>query len=221
MPAPKLIDHFEVIRELGQGGMGKVYLARDSRLDRPVAIKVVTIEAKTAEEQIERDDFLERLKREAKIAAALEHPGIVTIYHSGEHGNEPYVVMQFIEGPTLETLVHAAARLDRAEAMRILGEVAAALDYAHSKGVIHRDIKPPNIMLAGGRIAKVCDFGIAKFMTSNGSNTIIGTPYYMSPEQLQGSPLSGRTDQWSLAIMAYEILTGGCRSEGRIGWGRS
>src|ERR1022692_2368765 len=115
----KQIDHFEVIRELGHGGMGKVYLARDLRLDRNVAIKVVTIEARTENERIERDDFLERLKREAKIAAALDHPGIVTVYHVGEHGNEPYVVMQFIDGPTLETLTHAGARLDRPELLRI------------------------------------------------------------------------------------------------------
>src|ERR1022692_324985 len=199
MPAPKQIDHFEVIRELGQGGMGKVYLAMDQRLGRHVAIKVVTIEARTENERIERHDFLERLRREAPIAAALDHPGIVTIFHVGEHGDEPYVVMQFIDGPTLETLVKPGARFDRAEAMRILREVAGALDYAHSKGIIHRDIKPPNIMLASNRVAKICDFGIAKFVASNGPNSVLmGTPSYMSPERLQGKPLDGKTDQWSL-----------------------
>ncbi|HLJ48470.1 MAG TPA: serine/threonine-protein kinase [Bryobacteraceae bacterium] len=209
------IDHFEIVRELGRGGMGRVYLARDTRLERQVAIKVVNLEpAETETERKERAAVTERLLREARIAATLDHPGIVTIYQVGISevaGDQvPYIAMQFIDGPTLEALLGLNVPLDAGETKRILREVAAALDHAHERGVTHRDIKPSNIMVARNRAAKVCDFGIAKSATASRtqSSLLLGTPYYMSPEQLKYQTVDGRSDQWALAVVAYRMVTG-------------
>jgi formylglycine-generating enzyme required for sulfatase activity/tRNA A-37 threonylcarbamoyl transferase component Bud32 len=178
-------------------------------MGRHVAIKLVILEAHTEKEHQDRDRFLRQLKREAQTAASLRHPGIVTIHHMGRFGNDPYVVMEYVDGSTLESLAGRSGTLDRTEALRILRDVAEALDYAHGKGVIHRDIKPPNIMLAADGTVKICDFGIAKFVESKtASSVLMGTGAYMSPERLQGEAHDGRTDQWSLAIMTYELLTG-------------
>jgi serine/threonine-protein kinase len=162
MADPKYIDHFEILRELGHGGMGKVYLARDIRLDRQVAIKLVSL-TRADQNQEERESFSDLLLREARIAAALDHPGIVAIHQIGSIDHQPFIVMQFVDGPNLEPLLDSRP-FDRGQTLRILYEVAAALDHAHDNGVIHRDIKPPNIMLAHGQTVKLCDFGIAKSM---------------------------------------------------------
>jgi TPR repeat protein/predicted Ser/Thr protein kinase len=211
MTGPRLIDHFEILRELGKGGMGKVFLARDTVLGRQVAVKLVSVEeAESEEERRQRAIFVERLEREAKIAAALDHPGIVTIYSVGWYCDQPYVVMQFVDGPTLDSLLRAGGPFDREETKRILKEVADALDHAHEMGVIHRDIKPPNIMLGRGGMVKICDFGIAKsaMLPRKASSMLMGTPYYMAPEQLTYKPVDRRADQWALAVVAYRMLTG-------------
>jgi len=205
------IDHYEILRELGHGGMGKVYLARDLSLDRLVAIKVVSLEvAATEKERKEREAFTERLIREAKISAALDHSGIVTIHQVGLFEKQPYIVMQFIDGPTLESLLAQGTKLAHGEISRILKEAAGALDHAHDSGVIHRDIKPPNIMLTRSHSVKICDFGVAKSaaLSHKTSGLLMGTPYYMAPEQLTFKPVDRRTDQWALGIVAYQMLAG-------------
>lgn len=210
----KRIGQFEILRELGRGGMGKVYLANDTLLDRKVAIKVVSF-ALVEREQADLEVFSERLVREAKIAASLDHPGIVAVYQVGrvdekpEKPGKPYIVMQFVDGPDLDSLLTHHS-FERRETVRILKEVGFALDYAHEKGVIHRDIKPANIMLAHGQTVKLCDFGIAKSMAPLGkaSSVLMGTPNYMAPEQLMYKPLDRRTDQWALGVVAYLMLSG-------------
>jgi serine/threonine protein kinase len=211
MDIPRLIDHFQILKELGRGGMGTVYLAHDMNLDRNVAIKVVNLDSVNNErEQKDRDLLAERLVREARISAALDHPGIVTILQVGLYGNRPYLVMQYVEGPTLEALLSAALPFDPMETARIIGETAAALDHAHELKIIHRDIKPANIMLAHGRTVKICDFGIARsaMLPQNTSTGLMGTPHFMSPEQLTYKQVDRQADQWALGIIAYRMLTG-------------
>jgi len=194
--------------------MGRVYLAKDMLLDRQVAIKVVNL-ALVEQNEGELEGFSDRLIREARIAAALDHPGIVAIYqvgrveHTRDTPGEPYIVMQFIDGPDLDSLL-ARKRFEGREAIRILKEVGAALDHAHEKGVIHRDIKPANIMLANGQTVKLCDFGIAKSNVPlrKVSSVLMGTPQFMAPEQLMYRPHDRRTDQWALAVVAYLMLSG-------------
>lgn len=211
MANPTRIEHFEIVRELGRGGMGKVYLARDTQLERSVAIKVVTFDGPPAEhDRQEREAFSQRLLREAKIAATLEHPGIVVIYQGGVVDDQPFIVMQYVDGATLDALLEAGRPFDHVSVRRVLNEVAAALDYAHDMGVIHRDIKPANIILTRTGAAKICDFGIAKsaVLSTKPSSVLMGTPHYMAPEQLSYEPVDRRTDQWALAVMAYRLLAG-------------
>src|SRR6185437_15211879 len=141
----------------------------------------------------------------------LSHPGIVTIYDVEQQGDLAYIAMEYVDGPTLDALLSEGQPLAAARMFGILGQTANALDYAHSKGIVHRDIKPANIMIAGDGTVKITDFGIAKITASDQftmTGSIVGTPHYMSPEQVQGHPVDGRSDQFSLAVIAYEMLTG-------------
>ena len=141
----------------------------------------------------------------------LSHPGIVTIYDVEQQGDLAYIAMEYVDGPTLDQMLSEPAPLDAERMFSILGQTAVALDYAHSKGIVHRDIKPANIMLSGDGTAKIADFGIAKITAAENltmTGSIVGTPHYMSPEQVQGQPVDGRSDQFSLAVIAYEMLTG-------------
>ena len=153
----------------------------------------------------------ERLFREARSAGMLSHPGIVTIYDVEQQGDLAYIAMEYVDGPTLDQVLSEPDPMDGGRMFSILGQTAVALDYAHSKGIVHRDIKPANIMLSDDGTAKIADFGIAKITAAENltmTGSIVGTPHYMSPEQVQGQPVDGRSDQFSLAVIAYEMLTG-------------
>src|SRR5690348_11517291 len=189
--------------------MGVVYLTNDPNIGRAVAIK--TIRLSEVHKPEERKRLRERLVREARSAGMLSHPGIVTIYVVVQQGGLAYIAMEFVDGPTLDQLLSAAQPLPPEQMFGILSQTATALDYAHQKGIVHRDIKPANIMIAADGAAKITDFGIAKITTSEQftmTGSIVGTPHYMSPEQVQGQPIDGRSDQFSLAVIGYEMLTG-------------
>lgn len=202
------IGRYRVIREIGRGAMGVVYLAEDPAIGRTVAIKTIRLTDASSDE--ERKFLRERLFREARSAGILSHPGIVTIYDIYEEDNVCYVFMEYVDGPTLEKLMHGDQPLDGKTVLHVLEETAAALDYAHGKGIVHRDIKPANIMMASDGAVKITDFGVAKFTSQQATNTgvLLGTPSYMSPEQISDAKISGRSDQFSLAVIAYQMLAG-------------
>ncbi|HEV8195191.1 MAG TPA: protein kinase, partial [Gemmatimonadales bacterium] len=205
--AAALSDRYQIVRELGEGGMATVYLARDLKHHRQVAVKVLRPELSSALGP-------ERFLREIETTANLRHPHILPLYDSGEADGFLFYVMPFVEGESLRDRLKRDKQLPLDDALRITREVADALSYAHSKGVIHRDIKPENILLESGH-AVVADFGIAKAVSVAGGQTLtrtgmsIGTPQYMSPEQAAGeSDLDGRSDLYSLACVLYEMLAG-------------
>src|ERR1039457_6229671 len=203
------IGRYKIVRELGRGAMGVVYHAIDPNIGRPVAIKTIYFGGTRKPEEIERQR--ERLFREARSAGMLSHPGIVTIYDVEQQGDLAYIAMEYVDGPTLDQVLSEANPLNAERMFGILAQTAVALDYAHSKGIVHRDIKPANIMLSADGTAKIADFGIAKITAAENltmTGSIVGTPHYMSPEQVQGQPVDGRSDQFSLAVIAYEMLTG-------------
>jgi serine/threonine-protein kinase len=206
-----LVDRFEIQRELGRGGMAIVYLARDRKLGRLVALKVLLPEVAAA---LGPDRFL----REIQIAAKLSHPHILPLYDSGAVDDQLFYVMPYVEGESLRQRLDREGQLPVVEAVRFATEVAAALDYAHQQGIVHRDIKPENILLHTGQ-AIVADFGIARAIDAaaiesgayaeiTASGVVLGTPRYMSPEQITGDPLDGRTDVYALGCVLYEMLTG-------------
>ncbi|HEY2374911.1 MAG TPA: serine/threonine-protein kinase [Gemmatimonadaceae bacterium] len=201
-----LASQYAVERELGRGGMGAVFLARDVRLDRFVAIKVLPPHL-AAESEL-RELFL----REARTAGRLSHPNIVAVFRADELAGHPFFAMPFIEGENLAERVSAQGPLPAADAVRFLREVAWALAYAHARGVVHRDVKPENIMIEhGSGRAIVTDFGIARVefgptLTQDG--LIVGTASYMSPEQIDGESLDGRSDLYALGIVGFLLLSG-------------
>lgn len=203
------IGRYKVERELGRGAMGVVYLATDPSIGRPVAIK--TIRIRDINDTRHRDKLRERLFREARSAGVLSHPNIVTIYDMDEVDDLAYIAMAFVNGPTLEKILASDQPLSGLKMLRILRQTATALDYAHSRGIVHRDVKPANIMTDEDGAVKITDFGIARITEgaqSTETKTVAGTPNYMSPEQVQGFAVDGRSDQFSLAVIAFEILTG-------------
>ncbi len=201
---------FEIERLLGKGGMAMVYLAREIHLDRKVAIKVLPPE-------LTFGHGVERFKREAKTAAALDHPHIIPIYRIASGGKLFWYAMKYLEGRSLEQHLKERSRLSLDEVVRILQPVAEALEYAHEHRVVHRDIKPANVMLDARNRVTVTDFGIAKALTEGtltASGSVIGTPFYMSPEQGMGKLVTGASDQYSVAVMAYRMLSGQVPFEG-------
>ncbi|MBZ5592463.1 MAG: protein kinase [Acidobacteriia bacterium] len=203
------IGRYQIVKELGHGAMGVVYQAVDPTIGRQVAIK--TIRLTEVDDPDERAKLRERLFREARSAGILSHPGIVTIYDMEERGDIAFIAMEYVDGPTLDQLLSSKQPIAPERLINILRQTAAALDYAHAKGIVHRDIKPANIMMASDGAVKITDFGIAKVTTSQQytqTGTILGTPNYMSPEQVQGLAVTGRADQFSLAVIAFEMLTG-------------
>ncbi len=203
-----LHKRYHLERELGKGGMGAVYLARDLQLERLVAIKVLPPELAV------RPELRERFLRETRLAAGFSHPNIVAVHAVEDHPQLLAFVMGFVEGETLGQRVRRAGPLNGAEAVRMLQEVAWALSYAHGRGVVHRDIKPDNILIerATGR-ALLTDFGIARSSAAGVSNLtqvgeVVGTPQFMSPEQAAGEPLDGRSDLYSLGVVAFFAVTG-------------
>ena len=203
------IGRYEIVSELGRGAMGVVYRARDPKIGREVAVK--TIRLGNHADASEIGELRRRLFREAQSAGRLSHPGIVTIFDVDEEDGLAFITMELVEG---EQLSHSrAASLEIGPKIgflnELLGMAGAALDYAHSRGIIHRDIKPANIMVTEGGI-KIMDFGVAHIASSQltRTGTMVGTPNYMSPEQVRGDPVDGRSDQFSLAVIVYELLTG-------------
>ena len=201
------IGRYLIRRELGRGAMGVVYDAVDPLIGRSVAVKVIRL--KEVSEPGEAEFLRERLFREARSAGQLFHPGIVIILDVGREGDSAFIAMECVDGPTLQQILASGRPIRTQEAIRILQQTAAALDYAHQHGIVHRDIKPANIMLQGEVTVKVADFGIAKIMSGHTTVTgvVMGTPSYMSPEQLEARAVDGRSDQFSLAVVAYELLT--------------
>jgi len=201
-----LADRYRIERRLGAGGMATVYLAEDTKLGRRVAVKVLRPELAAA---IGPERFL----REIRITANLEHPHILSLHDSGEADGLLYYVMPFVDGESLRDLLHRSGSLEPEHALRITQQVASALDFAHRQGVIHRDIKPENILLKDGE-ALVADFGIALGFSRADATRLtetglsLGTPYYMSPEQATSTDIDGRSDEYALACMLYEMLSG-------------
>lgn len=205
---PKSIGRFEIEGVLGRGAMGVVYVARDPVIGRKVALKTLVL----PEGVEEAEEFRVRFLREAQAAGILNHPGIVTVYDAGvdEATSLSYIAMELVEGRSLRDLLRQNYPFSYSEVARIGAALAMALDYAHSKGVVHRDIKPANVLLTDQGQVKITDFGVARVATSNLTTTgqFIGTPNYMSPEQVTGSPVDGRCDLFSLGVVLFELLTG-------------
>jgi serine/threonine-protein kinase len=211
MVRQELNEEYEILDELGRGGMAIVFKAKEKQLDREVAIKVLPFSLAFDKE------FVERFQREARTSAKLEHPNIIPIYRVGKSGRIIYFVMKFLRGKPLSNILATRGSLPPAEIKRILAEVGRALAYAHKKEIVHRDIKPDNIMFDEHGHAVVTDFGIAKAASGGkltGTGMSIGTPHYMSPEQAKAQSLDGRSDIYSLGVVAYQCLTGGVPFDG-------
>src|SRR5579859_47211 len=207
----QLKEEYEILDELGRGGMAIVFKAREKQLERDVAIKVLPFSLAFDKE------FVERFQREARTSAKLEHPGIIPIYRVGKSGRVIYFVMKFLRGKPLSAVLSQRGALPPADIRRILTEVGRALGYAHKSNIVHRDIKPDNIMFDDLGQAVVTDFGIAKAASGGkltGTGMAIGTPHYMSPEQARAQSLDGRSDIYSLGAVAYVCLTGAVPFDG-------
>src|SRR5918993_1214761 len=219
LPPNTRLDRYEIRSQIGAGGMGEVFLAQDTKLDRKVAIKFLN-------EEFSRDaDKLNRFIQEAKAASALNHPNILTVYEVGEADGKHYIAAEFIEGRTLREHLSAKEPISLSAILKIGVQVSEALAAAHQAGIIHRDIKPENIMLREDGYAKVLDFGLAKLTEKKKSERVslegetkafvktnpgmvMGTVSYMSPEQARGKETDARTDIWSLGVVLYEMLAG-------------
>ena len=199
-------NRYQIIRKIGDGGMAFVYEAKDKLLNRTVAVKVLRPEF------VDDEEFLKKFKREAEAVASLSHPNIVNVYDVGEDGKVNYIVMEYIDGQNLKDIIKNEGTLDEYTALDITKQIAMALSAAHKKGIVHRDIKPHNILISNeGRIVKVADFGIAKAVTNStmtNVGNIIGSVHYFSPEQAKGNSVNSTADLYSLGIVLYEMIIG-------------
>jgi serine/threonine-protein kinase len=206
-----LSDRYELGEILGFGGMSEVHLARDVRLHRDVAVKVLRAD-------LARDpSFYLRFRREAQNAAALNHPAIVAVYDTGEaetpSGPLPYIVMEYVDGVTLRDIIHNDGPMPPRRALEVIADACQALNFSHQHGIVHRDVKPANIMISKAGAVKVMDFGIARALADGGNSVtqtaaVIGTAQYLSPEQARGEQVDARSDVYSLGCVLYELLTG-------------
>src|SRR5215470_15880664 len=219
------VSHYRILEKLGAGGMGEVYLAEDMKLGRKVAIKILS------EEYTTNRDRLHRFEQEACAASALNHPNILTIHEVGNDEGRHYIATEYIDGLTLRRKI-GGAQLEASEILDIAVQVASALEEAHAAGIIHRDIKPDNIMVRRNGYVKVLDFGLAKLTESSidrepsdgeastrvlvqtDAGVVMGTSHYMSPEQARGKPVDARSDIWSLGVVIYEMVAGRTPFEG-------
>ncbi len=202
------LGRYEIISELGRGAMGIVYKARDPLIERIVAIKAINLQNLT---QSEKADYEARFYQEAKVVGRLNHPNIVTIHDLGESGDVAYIAMELMEGSELQNFIADNPNLSIDDKLDIAIQVATGMAYAHQHGIVHRDIKPSNIMVLNGNHVKVADFGIAKMTSSllhTQTGVIVGSPLYMSPEQVLNLPTDSRSDIFALGIVLYQMLTG-------------
>jgi len=206
--APSAIGRYQITGTLGFGAMGAVYKAYDPFFKRILAIKTIRLDIPPGSPQYQT--FIERFYQEARISGTLSHPHIVTVFDGGQEDGAPFLAMEFVDGKTIGSLLDGGARFKPERVIGLVSQVAEALDYAHSKGVVHRDIKPTNLIVYEGDKVKVSDFGIAKLADSDitHSGALLGTPSYMSPEQAMGEKLDGRSDIFSLGVVAFEMLSG-------------
>jgi predicted Ser/Thr protein kinase len=205
MMSIQTVGRYEITGELGRGAMGVVYKALDPTIGRTVALKTMRLDVHGLDAQ----EMVRRFQNEARAAGVLNHPNIVTIYDAGEQDGIFYIAMEFIEGTTLHELLVEKRVLATDEVLQLTRQICRGLDYAHSNSIVHRDIKPANIMITGNGTVKIMDFGIAKSggqVTNTGQ--VLGTPNYMSPEQVKGRQLDGRSDLFSLGVILYEMMTG-------------
>jgi len=203
------LGRYEVVRELGKGAMGIVYLGRDPVIGRMVALKTIR-QTKNPDDEVK--EFHQRFVREAQAAGVLSHPAIVTVHDIGEdtESGTHFIAMEYVEGPNLKEILSQGTALTFEQVASVISQVAEALDYAHTKGIVHRDVKPANIIWCGDSKVKITDFGIAKIASSanlTSTGQFLGTPNYMAPEQIKGAPVDGRSDIFSLGIVLYECLT--------------
>jgi len=202
MSLPARIGRFQILERIGEGAMGVVYRGRDDSLDRDVALKVMLARAAGPEDE-------ERFLREARAVARLQHPNIVTIYELGEHEGSPFIAMEFLEGVDLQRAITGGMRPNPRATLPIVLQLLAGLGHAHENGIVHRDVKPSNLFLPRGRPAKIMDFGVARLGgATTSSGLIVGTPNYMSPEQVSAGNVDGRSDLFSAGLILYELVTG-------------
>ncbi|MDQ6978385.1 MAG: serine/threonine-protein kinase, partial [Ghiorsea sp.] len=206
--AKPTLGRYEIVKEIGKGAMGTVYLGKDPKINRDVAIKTMALSQEFEGDELQ--DVKDRFFREAETAGMLNHPNIVTMYDAGEEHDLAFIAMEFLDGTDLAPYTKKGKLLPQMATLKIVGKVAEALHYASKQHVVHRDIKPANIMLLKNKTVKVTDFGIARITASSKTKTgiVLGTPSYMSPEQLSGKHVDGRSDIFSLGVMLYEMLVG-------------
>jgi serine/threonine-protein kinase len=204
----KSLGRYQISGVLGKGAMGTVYRGIDPAINRPVALKTIRLDF--VNDPAELEELKERLYREAQAAGKLSHPNIVTIYDVGSEGPLQYIAMEYLEGQTLENLIRKKVKFNYKIIAQIITQICQAMEYAHGAGIVHRDIKPANIMVLADYKVKVMDFGIARIDSNSMTKTGIamGTPNYISPEQLKGVPIDRRADLFSLGVVMYEMLLG-------------
>jgi serine/threonine protein kinase len=201
-----LLDRYRLLERIDEGGAGEVWRARDEKLDRDVAVKLLGPRADEA--------FRARFADEARRAAAVVHPNVVTVFDEGRDGRDAFMVMELVPGKTLRDLIADRGPLPPHEVARLVTQVAAALDAAHAAGVIHCDLKPANVIVDPSGIAKLTDFGIARAARDSGEQELLGTARYVAPERVEGGPVTSRTDVYGLGLVAYELLAGQPAFEG-------
>ncbi len=200
---------YEILSELGRGAMGVVYLAIDPVIGRNVAVKTIRLTEEGT--GLTRPELLSRFQTEARAAGLLTHPNIVVVYDAGEEDGLYYITMELVPGKSMQAVLDSGEAFPVSRILRILEQTCSALQFAHERNIVHRDIKPANLMLTADDTVKVTDFGTAKilqFGTVQQTTHVMGTPSYMSPEQVKGRPIDGRTDIFSLGVVLYEMLTG-------------